>query len=119
MVTPELKVEYDPITGLFKSTFDSIGAVNWLSANTSFIKQSHNEARNYADTYVSGVDNKAYLKPGTPEFEAAFNKIISTKSNKRTDDEAGTKFFDKSALYHAQAEYKFEPTFCRIYCLRR
>jgi iron complex outermembrane receptor protein len=42
-------------------------------------------------------------EPGTERFDSAFNAIRST-SNQR----GGSKFIDKSALYHIAAEYKFK-----------
>ena len=47
-----------------------------------------------------------YLQPGTDEFNRVYNDIISTKVS-----EGGTKYVDKSRLYHIHAEYKFSPTF--------
>ena len=57
----------------------------------------HQLARNYADSRGNG-----YLTPGTPEFKAAFDSITSLKTT-----QGGTRFFDKSALYHLHSEYKF------------
>jgi iron complex outermembrane receptor protein len=45
------------------------------------------------------------LTPGTPEFNALFNDIIG-----KTFAEGGSRLFDRSALYHAQGEYQFDPT---------
>jgi iron complex outermembrane recepter protein len=42
------------------------------------------------------------FEPGTERYDSAFNSIRST-SNQR----GGSKFIDKSALYHIAAEYKF------------
>ena len=44
-----------------------------------------------------------YLAPGTPEFKAAFDDITSRISF----TEEGTRFYDKSALYHLHGEYQF------------
>lgn len=41
--------------------------------------------------------------PGTPEYDALFNDITS-----RTFTEGGSKFFDRSALYHIMGEYQFD-----------
>lgn len=50
-----------------------------------------------------------FYQPGTPRFDSAFHYITSTLST-----EGGTRFFDKSALYHAQGEYTFRPKFAAI-----
>ena len=49
---------------------------------------------------------KPFLAPGTPEFQAEFDRLTSLK---RT--EGGTRFTDRSSLYHIHGEYKFTPTF--------
>lgn len=47
----------------------------------------------------------AYLQPGTHEFDTAFAGITSRLSF----SEGGSRFYDKSSLYHIQGEYKFTP----------
>ena len=47
-----------------------------------------------------------YLVPGTPEFDTVFQDIISTKVS-----EGGTKYVDRSRLYHGHTQYKFKPRF--------
>jgi len=58
---------------------------------------------------LPGQQGSSYLTPGTPEFDEAFNNITTqTRYDKNGNLVGGTKFYDKSKLYHAQAEYKFE-----------
>lgn len=64
----------------------------------------HKETRDF-------TNNKNYFTspryaPGTPQFDSA---LAATTARKVT--EGGSKFFDKSALYHAQGEYIFNPSF--------
>ena len=63
----------------------------------------HQEARAAADGPNPVEGTRAFLKPGTPEFQTAFDDITSRISNL----EGGTKFFDRSALIHANGEYQF------------
>ncbi|MRI01952.1 TonB-dependent receptor [Kriegella sp. EG-1] len=56
--------------------------------------QKHAQARQVADT--------GRYEPGTPEFEAAFQKSINDP-----DLTTGSKFFDASKYYHADANYNF------------
>ncbi|MGB0864669.1 MAG: TonB-dependent receptor domain-containing protein, partial [Saprospiraceae bacterium] len=49
--------------------------------------------------------------PGSPEFEAVFNDIITSKNNLY---ENGTQFYDRSALFHLQGEYKFTPEWAEM-----
>lgn len=70
----------------------------------------HNISRAYADGVGSAASNKPFLAPGTAAFDTAFAGITSRKSYA----EGGSRFYDKSALYHAQGEYKFKPAFMDI-----
>ncbi|WP_026210466.1 TonB-dependent receptor [Flexithrix dorotheae] len=54
---------------------------------------AHNAARAFAD--------QGRYEPGTPEFEAAKSRIISTPIP------AGAQFLDKTNLYHAEGMYNF------------
>lgn len=67
-----------------------------LSGNPSGLSddQKHDQARAVADT-------GRYL-PGTPEFQAAFNKSINDP-----DLSTGSKFQDASKYYHADGNYNF------------
>ncbi|MFM2229158.1 MAG: hypothetical protein RL607_416 [Bacteroidota bacterium] len=57
--------------------------------------QAHAAARNIADT--------GRLIPGTPEFQAAFNRVIAD-----SDVLTGSKLVDNSKLYHSDANYNFK-----------
>ncbi|MEO7176910.1 MAG: TonB-dependent receptor [Saprospiraceae bacterium] len=82
----------------------------WKDANKENLENWYEKAKIYADTFPNPLDNSvAFYEPGTDRFQDLFNKITSTKSNKR-DTSGGTQFFDKSALYHIQGEYKFTPS---------
>ena len=93
----------------FPPTFDQAAANQWILDNQDSLIIWHQlsaDFANLADLVIDGSTD--YLAPGTPEFEAAFNEITTAKSN---SIENGTKFYDKSALYHLHGEYKFEPAF--------
>lgn len=62
---------------------------------TGAIPQLHAGARGYADGTVT-------LQPGTPEFDAAFNKVINDP-----DLKTGAKFVDNSSVNHADINYNF------------
>lgn len=83
----------------------------WKAANTDKLSQWYRDASNYADTALSPfvIDERFYV-PGTERFQAKFNEITSQASNDR-GEKLGSKFYDKSALYHLQGEYKFKPAF--------
>lgn len=66
----------------------------------------HTRAEAYANHQnpLNPVDVDRY-EPGTARFDSAFQSIISKKSFLQ----GGSGFYDKSALWHVQGEYKFEP----------
>lgn len=72
----------------------------------SFVKW-HNETSDFADS--KNFFNTPRYEPGTPQYDSALRATISRKIT-----EGGSLFFDKSALYHAQGEYKFTPKFADI-----
>jgi outer membrane receptor protein involved in Fe transport len=68
------------------------------------ISQWHSEVR-------SIVNNTSFnrIEAGTAEFDSLLNFVTS-----RTFVEGGTRFYDRSALYHLAGEYKFEPSWADI-----
>ncbi len=67
----------------------------------------HAEARAAADSRFSGLlikdDNKDRFEPGTASYDSLLNSIVS----KTSFTEGGSRFYDKSALYHIHGERKF------------
>ena len=88
------------------STFDREEAFAWIANNQDSLNFWHGLARDVADGQGITQGSLPYYEPGTERFNTKFDEIVSKK---RTD--GGTLFFDKSALYHAQGEYIFTPTF--------
>lgn len=66
--------------------------------------------KNYADGLVILPDENGFYEPGTERFNKKFNEITSATSNSK-GEKLGSRFFDKSALYHVQGEYKFNDNF--------
>jgi iron complex outermembrane receptor protein len=65
----------------------------------------HNHARDFADGEGSTVSYAVdFYEPGTARYDSALKSITTTLYG-----EGGSKFYDKSALYHVQGEYKFTP----------
>lgn len=65
--------------------------------------QFHDEAQEFALQADPIAENAVdFFEPGTQRFEDEFDRITSRNLNA-----GGTRFFDKSALVHAQGEYKF------------
>ena len=89
----------------------SVAAQKWLTDHADFIQNSHNAARNLADTLERGESIKKYLVPGSDDFKAAFNRIISTKSNKEPMKRQERDFSIARPFTICRGEYKFTPSF--------
>jgi len=88
-------------------TFDLEGAQLWLIDNQALMTQFHNLAEAEANAVSETTSGSpGFFVPGTPEFEAQFNELTTTY---RDGTEGGTRFFDKSSLYHLHGEYKINP----------
>lgn len=96
----------------FPPTFDFAAAEAWNVQFRDSLRMWHTETANAADLRnIRNPETTDFLRPGTPEFEEAFTRITSNKSS---DKREGTRFFDRSALYHVHGEYKFEPTWTKV-----
>ncbi len=82
----------------------------WQNDNLDLMLQWHKQAAEYANTkdFEKNKKEVAFFAPGTARYDSLFNDIISRKNNSK---EQGTRFFDKSALYHVHGEYKFQTDF--------
>ncbi len=75
----------------------------FLAKYTDSLTVWHHHSQDVANTGNTFGTTKDFLVPGTPEFKKEFENITS----KIAYSEGGTKFYDRSALIHSQAEYRF------------
>ncbi len=89
--------EYDPRDSISKDEWarDSLGP--FLDFYNDSLTRWHQQNINNVNRY----SYKRY-EPGTERFDSMLNDITSRKFT-----DMGTKFYDRSALYNFQAEYKF------------
>jgi iron complex outermembrane receptor protein len=101
--------QYDP--ALYPSYTDYINSINpWLLAHyPDSMYLFHSTTQNYADNHVNNAGQSPFFVPGTAAFDSAFHSVTTTLFT-----EGGSRFYDKSALYHVQGEYKFTPTWMEI-----
>jgi len=108
---PELEVVVctnDDGTIEVKTIFDRDAALNWLEDNDDKLRTYHAEAAAIANAMGdSGTGSFGFFQPGTAEFQSEFDKITGSY---RDGTEGGTRFYDKSSLYHVHGEYKFTPS---------
>ena len=77
---------------------------NIFNMNPDLLVYYHNLSREHTNGVV-GAD--AFLNPGSEEFNTAFNEITTqTRYDEYGNLIGGTKFYDKSSLYHIQSEKK-------------
>ncbi len=77
-------------------------AQQWQIDHADSLSYWHQQAALYANSGKSTKGSYDYFVPGTERFDSLFNEITSKKNNAV---ENGTKFFDKSALYHVHGQY--------------
>jgi len=80
----------------------------FLAQHQDSIRAWHADIRALNDGSGGGIYSPRFL-PGTSEFDSVYQNITTTLFT-----ENGTRFFDQSALYHAQGEYVFTPSFGKI-----
>ncbi len=92
--------------GTVTFNFDRAGATKWINEHQTLLTDLHRQASVFANKGNTLIQSLDYFEPGTDRFNQEFEKIRTTYNN-----EGGTRFYDRSALYHAQGEYKFKPSF--------
>lgn len=107
---PDEQIIFDPETGQVEVIFDSQEAQQWLQDNQEFMNEAHAMAQDFANAPDPANNRPGRFVPGSPEFNEAFNDIRSRYNN----EEGGTRFFDRSALYHLHAEKRFDTDFAEI-----
>ena len=106
---------FNPETGEDELVYIEGAYENWesemsniLTVYADSIQAYHNETEQYMNDFV-GQQGYSFLHPDSANFQEVFNEITTqTRYDKDGNLVGGTKFYDKSKLYHAQAEYKFE-----------
>lgn len=93
----------------YPSPFDFNVQEMVLGQNAAFLRSLHEEAQAYANLKSPNKPNYAFFEPGTARFDSMFAIITNNLSN--DPDNPGTRFFDKSGLYHVHGEYMFATRF--------
>ncbi len=102
-----------PAEPVWPNPYDYDGANAAINANRDLIQQWHKDAAAKANTGSPLLRTSNYYEPGTPAFDSLF-KLITTRNFSTNKESYGSRFYDRSALYHLRGEYKFTPKFCDI-----
>ncbi len=91
------------ITGVLIGREDEVQAV--LDQHPDQLLAWHQQTTNA----LSADPLQGYPAPGSATFNELFNEITSTVYTDNKLDGGGSRFYDKSALYHLHGEYKLDP----------
>lgn len=87
--------------------FDYPAIDQWYLDNSELLNGLHANVRSFANSSNTSVGTANIygdrVVPGTPDFEAAFKDITN-----RLFSEGGTRFYDRSSLFHTQGERRFK-----------
>ncbi len=72
-----------------------------IDANRPFIQGLHDSTRRIANLSYGSIEA---LTPGTAAFDSLFSYV-----SQRSFNDGGSKFIDRSSLYHVQGLYNFDP----------
>jgi len=70
----------------------------WMIENRDSLFLWHSMAEQHTN------DETGFYQPGSSLFNQSFDRITAAKNN---EGEGGTRFYDRSALYHMQGEYRW------------
>lgn len=100
---PQLEVNPNPINFPYDYYLPyNYDAYNqWMAAHNDSLTAWHQRVEKHTNQ-VTG-----FHQPGTDAFKEAFDRITAAKNN---EQENGTRFYDKSSLYHIQGEYRWNFT---------
>ena len=107
---PQVMTIYDPINDEVIIEFDQEAAEQWLADNQGFLNEAHQRARAFVNAPNENEELPGRFIPGTQIFRDTFNDITSTFNN----EQGGTRFYDRSALYHIHGEKRFNPEFAEF-----
>ena len=78
---------------------------NLFEQHPDILAYYHELAREFADEQISDATLASFIETGSEEFDSLFNHITSqTRFDEYGEYTGGTKFYDKSSLYHLQTE---------------
>jgi len=94
---------------VFGQPADLEGILSVLDSNQVLLAAWHEETRIAAENF-SDADGEPYAQVGSQEFNDLFQEYTSKIYTDTTVEGGGTRFYDKSALYHIHGEYKLSPS---------
>ena len=81
---------------------------SWSAQNADSLAFYHQLVENWTNNGTAGIPmagQYGFFQPGSALFNSNFNSITSSNNN---DADGGTRFYDRSSLFHTQGEYQWE-----------
>ena len=87
--------------------YDYAAYNNWNSTYSDSLALWHSQVEQLTNNGNAGIPSigaDGYYEPGSDKFKENFEKITSARNNQ---SEGGTRFYDRSSLFHIHGEYKW------------
>jgi outer membrane receptor protein involved in Fe transport len=81
---------------------------NWSAQNADSLAYFHQLVENWTNNGTGGIPIQGqygFLQPGSALFNSNFDRITTSNNN---EADGGTRFFDRSSLFHTQGEYQWK-----------
>lgn len=98
----------DPLYLEYNLPYDYNAMAQWSQIYSDSLIYWHSLIENMTNNGTAGIANispTGFFEPGTALFNSSFNQITSANNN---DADAGTRFYDRSSLFHTQGEYQWK-----------
>ena len=80
----------------------------WSAQHADSLAYFHSLVENWTNNGTAGIPMSGqfgFFQPGSALFNSNFNRITSSNNN---EADGGTRFYDRSSLFHTQGEYQWE-----------
>jgi outer membrane receptor protein involved in Fe transport len=98
----------DPDYSEYNLPYDYAALAQWTQDYSDSLAYWHALVESLTNNGTSGIPMSGqygFFQPGSALFNSNFNQITSSNNN---DADAGTRFYDRSSLFHTQGEYQWK-----------
>jgi outer membrane receptor protein involved in Fe transport len=98
----------DPDYSEYNLPYDYAALAQWTQNYSDSLAYWHTLVENLTNNGTSGIPMSGqygFFQPGSALFNSNFDQITSSNNN---DADAGTRFYDRSSLFHTQGEYQWK-----------
>jgi iron complex outermembrane receptor protein len=98
----------DPDYSEYNLPYDYAALAQWTQDYSDSLAYWHTLVESLTNNGTSGIPMSGqygFFQPGSALFNSNFDQITSSNNN---DADAGTRFYDRSSLFHTQGEYQWK-----------